>query len=181
MTSYNVIYETRSPSGGKLVLCYSTEAESTEHALENYWKWRGDDHWPTKILNVEPAVTAAPESREAMALRAVLAMHNADGRRTLAKDFPQDYCTGCGLSAPCPTVSTIREALPNSDRPRLIRGLVIDWTTGRVTLDGRPFPFHIAKEGPTVDPENLVSRGRPLQRVHFPLLVEGLTEIGKKP
>lgn len=118
------------------------------------------------------------------ALRTIQAMHNADGHRMVGfprATEPQDYCTGCGMPSPCPTMMVVEDALPANDRPRLIRGLVIDWTTGRVTLDGRPFPFHIAKEGPTVDPEPLVEYPPVLRLVRFPLLVESLTEIGKKP
>lgn len=65
--------------------------------------------------------------------------------------------------------------------PKLAQNVVINWGTMRVTVDGEPFPFYMAQEGPTVDPEPRVDRPPALYIVHIPLLANGLTEVGERP
>lgn len=66
-TSYNVLYQTTSPSGAPLTLCFSVDATSGRHALDQFWEWRGNGHQVTHILSVDPAVTVANHEAETAA------------------------------------------------------------------------------------------------------------------
>lgn len=65
-------------------------------------------------------MTPTEATREQLidAVESVLSMHDADGVRWVGftrADRQERYCTGCLKAAPCPTITTINEALEPAD------------------------------------------------------------------
>lgn len=66
-------------------------------------------------------------------------------------------------------------------RPKFPDEVVIDWTTESVTIDGRPFPWFIEKNGPVVDIDPAEADQTVVIDIPVLALASRVTVIGERP